>query len=140
TDLRPDQRWRGSTRRRYSGGTWQLGESRLPSITPTALNQSQLAWSPPNLGPDQFTLSFEVPGKLRTLFLADPVVWVPHQPPPLGTREGELIRSWLAVSDGTFFWDPGLRPRGRVSQHVQAYRISEEPDLSPPFRLADPNP
>jgi hypothetical protein len=137
TDLSPHQRWRGTTRRRYASGGWQLSETRLPSIAPTATNRT--VWSPPDLGPGQFTLTFEVPARLRTPFLADPVVWVPDQPPPMGTKEATFVRSWLAISDGSFH-DTVPRQRGQSYHHVQAYRVGEEHDLSPPFRLVGPNP
>ncbi|MBN9123002.1 MAG: DUF4129 domain-containing protein [Planctomycetes bacterium] len=138
TDLSPDQKWRGKALRIYSQGEWKLTEGLLPHIAPLAAHATN--WTPPALGPGQFLLNFDVPGRLRGTFVASPVVWAPDQPAPLAALTDAGPRGWLPVSDGSFFWEPPARGRGVPRRYVQAYRVPDDPDAGPPFRFVDPNP
>lgn len=135
TDLNPDQLWRGSTRRVYHQGEWQKPEWNPPLITPLASRVD--VWTPPNLGPDQFTLSFDVPGRLRSTFTADPVQWMPGQPPPLAAFTDAGIQPWMTVPDGTFYWEPPSKQRAFARRYIQVYRPVGDPTASPPFRFID---
>lgn len=133
TDLPGDMRWRGRALRQYANGEWKPTEGLLPPITPLA-NHAQ-HWTAPVLGPDQFTLAFDVPARLRGQFVADPILWAPDQPAPLAALTDTGPRSWLPVADGTFFWQP---PRwGRAQRYVQVYRLTDDPSAGPQFRFAD---
>jgi protein-glutamine gamma-glutamyltransferase len=135
TDLNPNQRWHGRTMRLYTQGEWKLTEGLLPLVTRVASHVPN--WSPPDLGPGQFTLTYDVPARLRGTFVASPVLWVPDQPPPLaGLNEGGP-RGWLPVSDGSFFWEPNMRARQTARHYLQVYRPTQDPDVGPPFRFAD---
>lgn len=134
TDVGPDQRWRGKVLYVYANGEWKPTD--LPGVSITPLARRADPWAPPNLGPGQFTLAFDVPARLRSTFVADPVLWAADQPPPLAYLTDTGKHGWLPVSDGSFFWDPG-RAGGTPRQYVQAYRKGEDPDAGPPFRFTD---
>jgi protein-glutamine gamma-glutamyltransferase len=136
TDLNPEQRWRGKVLRHYTGGEWKFVEQPLPPIVPLALDVP--GWSPPDLGPGQYELRFEVPAKLRASFLADPVQWAANQNPPLAALGDGPPRRWLPVSDGTFYFDDSARPRGEPRRYVQHTAPPARPDAGPAFRFADP--
>ncbi|MFM8273126.1 MAG: transglutaminase-like domain-containing protein [Gemmata sp.] len=136
TDLPPDQRWRGSVRRSYSGGTWKVSEGPLPSLTRTAAQPAPWdVWSAPDLGPGQFTLTFTTPPRTPAYFLADPVAWRPDQPPPVAAATAAGPRGWMPSPDGTFYWEQAVEERGRPAQYLQAYNRGAVPDLGPGFQL-----
>src|SRR5262249_1365336 len=131
--------WHGRTLRVYTNGEWKPMEGQglsLPPITPQALHMKG-NWTAPKLGPDQFTLTFDVPPKLRGLFVASPVWWVRGQPAPLAALTAAAPSGWLPVSDGPFFWEPPSRNRNS-RRYVQEYRPLEDPTAGPPFRFEDP--
>ncbi|MBV9124668.1 MAG: DUF3488 domain-containing protein, partial [Planctomycetes bacterium] len=80
-DLNPDQRWRGATLEVYKHGRWYANPFAGP--VPWNLNPFRRQSSPqtqlPDLGPDQYFLTFTV-NALQTnqYFLADPVVYDPQ--------------------------------------------------------------
>jgi transglutaminase-like putative cysteine protease len=133
TDVNPDQRWRGKVLRSYNNGEWKPTDAPALAITPLARRAE--VWIPPNLGPGQFALEFDVPPRLRGTFVADPVVWVADQAPPLAYLNETGAHAWLPVSDGTFFWDPNTRVRGSPRRYLQVYRPGPDPDAGPPFRF-----
>ena len=135
-DLNPDQRWRGATRRTYADGEWKQVDVPLPRVTPLAINPP--LWKPPILGRNQFTLTYSVPSPLHSTFTADPVLWKPRQPPPLATVTPHGAEGWMPVGDGTFFWEPEKSEQPRLLRYKQVYRHNDDPDLGPPFYLADP--
>ncbi|MCS6865526.1 MAG: transglutaminaseTgpA domain-containing protein [Gemmataceae bacterium] len=149
TDVNPNQKWRGRVLRHYNNGRWEW--SAMPETLPhiTAANTplrrgepSRLAihvdrWSPPQLGPGQFAIRFEVPPELRGYFLATPVLWVADQPVPIASITEEGYRCWLPVPDGQFA--PPLRMLRTVKEYIQIYRDTPDPDVSPPFRFVDRN-
>jgi transglutaminase-like putative cysteine protease len=137
TDLNTEQRWRGKVHRLYSGGEWKNLDASPLAITPLARRED--IWTPPKLGDGQFTLSFDVPAKLRGAIVADPVLWAADQPPPLAVLTEHGPHGWLPVSDGTFFWEPNLRVRGAPRRYVQVYRTQEDPDAGPAFRFTEWN-
>jgi hypothetical protein len=139
-DLPSDQRWRGRVMRVYASGTWTAGDrAMLPTIDPEP--SRGMVWSPPRLGPDQFTLTFDVP-RLGNGFLADPVLWAGDQPPPVASITREGYRPWVSVGDGSFFPNnpQGESRRGERLRYVQVWREPEDRDLGPPFRIADAEP
>jgi len=137
TDLSLEQRWRGKALRSYRNGEWKAEDDPLPPIAPLALKVSD--WAPPDLGPGQFELRFEVPAKLRAAFLADPVQWAGNRHAPLAELGDGPPRRWMPVSDGTFFWErDAARPRGEPRRYVQYTVPPARPDAGPAFRFADP--
>ena len=137
TDVSLDQRWRGRTMRRYYNGVWQPGDFRLPSIEPAPLSGGN--WAPPQLGPGQFTLTFTIPQGARGRFLADPIIWAAQEPPPIATLSTSGPRPWIWGGDGSFLSDVRMTPALRPLQYLQVWRAGDDPDLSPPFRLTDPD-
>jgi transglutaminase-like putative cysteine protease len=147
TDLNLNQRWRGTALRHYSRGEWRGTELGLPPVSyargkwePGAaqlLARDVGPWSPPDLGAGQFALSFDVPARLPPAPLADPVLWLPNEPPPVATTTDGGPRPWYPMPDGSFL-DTVLQ-RGKPRRYVQAYWRAEPPDVSPPFRFADEN-
>jgi protein-glutamine gamma-glutamyltransferase len=136
TDLNPTQLWRGRTLRNYANGEWKHSDETLPEIAPLASHPT--VWTPPELGPDQFTLSFEVPARLRAAFVADPVIWAGGQPSPLAAVHEDAEHGWLPIGDGSFFWDPSKRPpRSSPRKYTQIYRSVPDPDVGPAFRFVD---
>jgi transglutaminase-like putative cysteine protease len=134
TDLNREQRWRGKVLRHYALGEWKTGEQGLPPVDPRPLAVTE--WVPPDLGPGQYELRFEVPAKLRASFLADPVMWAGNQPPPLAVLGDGPPRRWLPLSDGSFFWEPDpARPRGEPRTYVQHTAPPARPDAGPAFRF-----
>jgi transglutaminase-like putative cysteine protease len=137
TDMSPEQRWYGKTHRLYAGGEWKPMDTPPLPITPLARREE--VWTPPNLGPGQFTIQFDVPAKLRGVPIADPVIWAPDQPPPLAVVTDAGPRGWLPVSDGSFFWEPSVRTRGAPRRYIQVYRKMNDPDAGPPFQFREAN-
>jgi transglutaminase-like putative cysteine protease len=136
TDLSPSQRWRGRTMRRYQNGLWQPGDTRLPSILPSP-NQTR-TWTPPELGPGQCTLKYTLYPAARGRFLADPVAWAGGQSPPIAHIQETGYRPWIWVGDGSFLSEVRL-PRGGSASYLQVWRQEADSDLSPPFRINDPD-
>ncbi len=152
TDLNINQRWRGKALRHYARGEWrasEVTESILPSISLATGNWDQDRkvaprrardtgfWSPPRLGADQFTLEFDIPQRLPTHPLADPVLWVADESPPIATKTESGYLSWTPLRDGTFYdlkWT-----RGGSRRYVQVYRNAEPSDSSPPFHFTTRN-
>jgi transglutaminase-like putative cysteine protease len=137
TDLPPDQRWRGRTLRRYQTGVWHPGDLRLPSVEPTP--RIGAPWSPPELGPGQCTLTFEIPPGARGRFLADPVAWAPQEPPPVATLGRSGYRPWVWGGDGSFLSDLRSGTNVEPLRYVQVWRQGTDPDLGPPFQLIEPD-
>jgi transglutaminase-like putative cysteine protease len=136
TDLNPNQRFRGRVLRSYHNGEWKQTEDPLPQITPNATHPAP--WSAPTLGPDQYTLMFEIPPQLRGTFMADPVLWAGGQPTPFAAVAGGTERGWLPVGDGTFFWEPAARqPRGQPRKYLQVHRTGPDPDIGTSFRFVE---
>jgi transglutaminase-like putative cysteine protease len=136
TDLSPDQRWRGRTMRRYQNGLWQPGDTRLPSILP-APSQSR-PWTLPDLGPGQVTLKYTIYPGARGRFLADPIAWAGGQPSPVAHIQETGHRPWVWVGDGSFLSESRI-PRGGSTSYLQVWRQEADTDLSPPFRINDPD-
>ena len=137
TDVNPDQKWRGKVLHTYAHGEWKQTEPPALPIHPTSRRTEH--WTPPKLGPGQFVISFDVPAKLRSTFVADPVQWVGDQPPPLAALTDGTPKGWLPISDGSFFWDASARVRGAPRQYLQAYRTGPDPDAGPSFRFIEPS-
>ncbi len=135
TDVNPDQRWRGKVLHTYAHGEWKQTEPPALPITPLARRAEP--WTPPKLGPGQFTISFDVPARLRSSFVADPVQWAGDQPPPLAALTDGTPKGWLPISDGSFFWEPSTRVRGAPRRYAQVYRTGPDPDAGPPFQFAE---
>lgn len=133
TDLRPDQRWRGRAHHQYSGGAWNRDTGVLPTVVPRARPADP--WEPPELGPGQFKLEFTLPPRSEAHFVADPVLWAPHEPPPLAGYSGDQLQGWTPGYDGTFFWEPPTFRRRQPVRYVQAYAPRTDPDLGPGFQL-----
>ncbi|MBM3983482.1 MAG: transglutaminase domain-containing protein, partial [Planctomycetes bacterium] len=134
TDLNPETRWRGRALRIYSNGEWKPMDEQLPPITPRAANGP--VWAAPDLGPGQFTVTFEVE-KVRATFTADPMLWVAGQPAPCAVLTDDGPQGWMPLADGSYFWDPGGRARPTVRRYVQAYRTNPDPDVGPEFRFVE---
>ncbi len=129
-DLSPAQRWRGTTFNFYDRGKWQnrnwasYGDQRrmgrlvlpdagpiVPFVRPRTPRRGEQGQGLPDLGPDQFIVTFPYPIKLhQSFFLAEPV-WA-----PLGEREGRMYRApvetigardvrhgWVAQQEGDVF-------------------------------------
>jgi transglutaminase-like putative cysteine protease len=144
SDVDPEQRWQGKALWHYSRGEWRPpGDVQLPTISfaggPWVRGKPARAvltegWAPPNLGPGQFTITFEVPARLPTLPVADPVLWAPNEPAPIATIAAAGPRPWYPEAYGAF-----LAPLSRLREprrYVQAYRRADPPDAGPPFRFA----
>jgi len=146
-DCNLEQRWHGRVLRHYSNGEWKTTDDTLPQITYAAPgwkvgDEQQLArrvesWSPPNLGPGQFTFEFDIPPRLPGLIWADPVQWVPNEPPPIATITRRGMRGWLPIRDGSFYWDMTTSMRSAPRKQVQVYCPREDHDMSPPFHFVD---
>ena len=81
-DLNPLQRWRGRLLTNYGNGSWRREyDVRFPTSPRLALRTHD--WKPPDLGSGRYRLTFTVPTRLRSWFLADPVVWVADGPAPV---------------------------------------------------------
>jgi transglutaminase-like putative cysteine protease len=146
-DVDFNQRFRGKAFRSYYKGAWTvpseeevigISYARGPWKDGEQLRATRQVsdWTPPNLGPGQFTLSFDVPARLHTSFQADPVLWVPDQPSPLAFLLDNKPRAFLVKADGTFD-DLLVRPRGAPRRYVQVYRKPEVLNVSPPFRFVE---
>jgi transglutaminase-like putative cysteine protease len=136
-DLHSDQLWRGNKQlRHYANGEWKPSEWNAPIIKERP--RESVTWEEPDLGPGRFTLTYEVPGKLRSTFVATPVQWAPNQPPPLAALTDRGPRPWLAVPDGSFHWEPDIRYRAATRRYIQVSAPAAEANASPAFRFAEP--
>lgn len=133
-DLNPEQRWRGIVLSEYHKGTWvRTPDIEFPLISPTARPGG--IWSPPDLGPDRYSLTFTVPTRLRSVFLADPVGWVGGGPSPVADVGPNGLTPWYPTTDGGFT-PIRERPRGqRDVRYVQYHAPSPNPDLGPGFSI-----
>jgi transglutaminase-like putative cysteine protease len=145
-DLSPMQRWRGVTLVHYLRGAWQRDPPSAGLIDRTATRST--TWSPPDLGPGGYRLTFTVP--LRLLrnglpLLADPVLWVPGRPPPVASLEPDAPpQPWYPNPDGTFSpLNPTFLPQGRgggtprrtARRYLQVTRQQPDPDLGSAFEM-----
>ncbi len=139
-ELPPQQRWRGRVLRSYANGRWLRGDTSLPGIDTAPRNTGR--WSRPVLGPDQLILKFAVPPPstptARGRFLADPVTWAAGQPSPIATVTRGFFQPWNWNYDGSFDWN-AQTGRGETLRYVQVLNPGPDHDLSPPFRLIDPD-
>jgi hypothetical protein len=79
-DLRADQRWRGIMLDRYEEGQWKTQLRGLPPRGHPVQTKGEL----PDLGPDQYFLTFTVDRRRAGgLFLADPILLPPGEPLPV---------------------------------------------------------
>jgi transglutaminase-like putative cysteine protease len=146
-DLNLAQRWRGATLVDYRRGTWEPDRFGVElAAMPMAFRKD--GWSPPNLGPGQYRLTFTVPGRLTrggTPVLADPIVWAAGQPAPVASLEPNArLVSWHAIADGTFApplseEDQGPRRVRRTLRYVQVTRPQADPDLGSAFEPRRPH-
>lgn len=139
-DLPPDTRWRGRAVAQYVNGGWRRDLLlKLPNLDATAKAPPD-KWSPPVLGRGQYQLRFSVPLAVRGDILAEPVVWVAGQPPPVA----DLLpaphppKAWLPISDGTFLRNPGRPEKTPTFEYVQHAAPLADPDLGVGFQLRDP--
>lgn len=139
TDLSPDQRWRGRrVLKQYTSGVWKNPpEFKLPGIEPGTIESP--FWSPPNLGPSQCTLTFNVPARLRSEFFADPIVWAGGQTSPVATITPTGAFGWTWGRDGTFSDFRTRESQDSPKHYVQVWRPESDSDLSPRFRINDPD-
>jgi protein-glutamine gamma-glutamyltransferase len=143
TDLATDQRWRGRILREYGSGVWRWGDgNHLPTTLPSPLpNRNDIAWSPPNLGEGQCTLTFTVPSQPRAEFLADPIVWARDQPVPVATLTPSGKKGWMWGTDGTFYPNFDIQESNTESiRYLQVWRPEKDPDLSPAFLITESDP
>lgn len=135
--LSPDQRWKGRTLRAYRSGVWQEGDFRLPALDPGPRGASP--WAPPSIGTKPCTLTFALPAGARGRFLADPVVWAANAASPIATITGGGYLPWIWTGSGSFISEARVRSASGPLRYVQAWDADLDPDLSPPFRLIDPD-
>ena len=99
---------------------------RLPELAETAVRAEP--WDPPLLGPGAYRLRFAVPAELRADFLAEPVVWVPHEPVPVADVFAPPTppRGWHPLADGSFCYQNcttgSLRPISSVRRPAASPR------------------
>ncbi len=136
-DLNPGQRWRGAVLSLYTNGQWHKESgTRLPPISRTITRPDP--WFPPDLGPDQYRLTFTTPRQLRSQqFLAEPVAWAERQPSPVATLlPDHRFLPWYPLPDGAFYWIGGSgSSTAKGLQYVQHTRPPIEPDLSPRLKI-----
>jgi len=73
-DLDPEQKWCGAFYVGYTRGVWRRDiVVQLPTVPQT--RPPTVPWAPPDFGPNGYTLTYTVPRKLRSRFLAEPVAW-----------------------------------------------------------------
>ena len=136
-DLPLTQRWRGKVLAGYAGGVWKEADTPFPQVARSALTAGP--WSPPDLGPGRYRLTFTVPAALKGLFLADPVAWVAGQPSPVASLDPDGTRPWYPGTDGSFLRIPTpASTRLTTIHYVQHTRPEVEADLGPGFELARP--
>ncbi len=134
-ELPPHIRWRGRELQRYTQGIWESEPLRLPTILPTTRDSTP--WRPPRLGRQQLVLEFRLRPDILDFILADPVAWVPLQPPPIVSAIDGRIVPWYWLGDGTFFID---LPDSLQHPYVQHWHPPSPADMSPPFLIAEPDP
>jgi hypothetical protein len=128
-DLDPTQRWRGTVLVTYAGGTWRRDTQ---TIFPTFPNTivAPGPWTPPDFGPNGYKLEYAVPGKLRSRFLIDPVIWQPGQVVPVAELDANP-QPWIAVNNGRVFGRS--TPRDDRELHYVQYTCPPlERNLGPP--------
>jgi transglutaminase-like putative cysteine protease len=134
-DFPADQRWRGNTLGQYDRGAWHPRVLDLPrALAPAGRWSGRL----PDLGPGRFRVTFDIPAKLRSLVLTDPVVWAPGEPPPVLFLGADGQTPWYQMTTLDSFFPTPPR-RGDLSvRYVQVTRPLEDPDLGPGFHFLDP--
>ena len=126
--LPTDQRGRGRALRLYSQGEWKQSEGLLPHITPFATHPSN--WTPPNLGPEQFTLSFDVPARPGDFYVTDPrLVVLTRVLPPAGDPMLEIEDQMNRYEDRA--QSSGARLRAADVSRERAQEREEQPQLAP---------
>jgi transglutaminase-like putative cysteine protease len=133
-DLNPDQRWRGAALAAYDKGVWRRTvEVEFPEVAAMAARVS--AWSPPDLGPGRYRLTFSVPTRLTGQFLADPVSWAAGQPSPVvELGPGGPQRPWYPRPDGSFLRTERSSRQGQA-HYAQFRSPAQDSDLGPGFEL-----
>ncbi|MDB5312611.1 MAG: hypothetical protein JWO38_6813 [Gemmataceae bacterium] len=134
-DLSPTQLWRGTVFTHYLNGSWRR-DTQIQFPNPSSTARRAGPWFPPDLGPGRYRLTFSVPGKLRGLFLADPVAWKAGEPPPVAdlVPDGPQ-QAWYSRPDGSFIRLTGMKS-GSDLQYVQYTCPPPEPGFGPAFTLA----
>jgi hypothetical protein len=130
-DLDEFQRWRSTTLSSYSNGRWP--RIRLPS-------RGSPAPEVPDLGPNQFTLTFVVRRqRLTTLYVAEPLLTTRENAVPiLPLWRGLAESTWLQLLDGTMI--PMDEPLDGRYRYQQITAPVGEPHLSLPLERFDPHP
>lgn len=138
-DFTPPVRWRGTALSRYNLGVWVSDWWQLPTAVGNPENPKDGSWSPPDLGPDAYRLTFTMHINERTAFLADPVSWAPLQPVPVASQCASGLRGWGPTLDGTanFTRTHCGNPRVLPRRYVQYVHPVREADLGPAFQLAN---
>lgn len=138
TTLDPNQRWRGAVLTHYKDGAWRRDQiALLPAVAFRAKQVGGGEWRPPPLGPGRYRLGFRVPARLRSEFLAEPVVWAPDEPPPVADLhdDGRAADPWYVLGDGSFSRMSTTRPKADTIRYVQFTRPTPDPDLGTGFVL-----
>jgi hypothetical protein len=123
-DLRGGQRWRGVVLDQYEEGRWITRLGGLPPGGHSVQANGEL----PDLGPDQYFLSFTVsPRRAGGLFLADPILLAPGRPLPVMQDKGQ--------APAFFAFAGTVLPLGYLPQKEYLYRqvllASADPDRVP---------
>src|SRR5262249_44198283 len=100
-----DPFWRGigATYVDYYAGQWGRDDANfLASLRrrPSGLSTRPGPWHPPDFGPGTVRVAFELPTKLSSLFVLDPVQWNSGEAAPLATFEGETAFPWSLAPGG----------------------------------------
>lgn len=133
-DLPVGQRWRGTGYVEYDNGKWNRNINfRLFASPPTGglVEQTKTRGRLPDLGPDRFTLEFNLSQKVRGVVLADPVVYAAGQPGPVIHEFGGGTVNWVQHWDGTFI--PTSIGAQRIGRYKQAFNTLADPDAGVPF-------
>lgn len=140
-DLNPNQLWCGAVYVSYAHGVWRRDPVSLPTVP--QIQPPNGSWVPPDFGPNGFRLTYTVPRKLHSRFLADPVEWLAGEEVPVADMPATgPARPWHPTVNGTVFTNqPGGGPRtgaGAPSMHhyVQYTRPPAEEGLSPAYPIA----
>ncbi len=141
-DLSTDQRWRVAAYYDYQLGRGRWNRGTVPQIVQYLANERRV-WervrqlSFPNLGPNQFVLEYDISDNMTGVPLADPVYFVPGQPPPLIQllANGEYA---FGIPNGDGSFSPMKSEAGKLDHYWQTTRqnSADEPTLVPTFRLA----